>query len=145
MQLNLRVPALPRTLSPRSLGWLGVALMLAVAFVPWGARPALSANPDSISVAAPIDVTVAPGATASFGLLTVGSTGNSSPCNTTLSAAGLPAGASAIFGTNPVVTTGTPATSTLQIDDRYGGRRRVHLHDLRSGFHPARGRSMPGD
>ena len=61
MQLNSRVLAMPRTLSLRSLGWLAVALMLAVALVPWaGARPALSANPDSISVAAPTDVTVAP-------------------------------------------------------------------------------------
>ena len=91
--------------------------MLAVALVPWtGARPALSANPDGISVAAPTDVTVVQGATASFGLLTVTSSGNSSPCNTTLSAVGLPAGASTIFGTNPVVTTGgSSATSTLQI------------------------------
>ena len=78
MQLNSRVPAMPRAISPRSLGWLAVALMLAVALVPSaGARPALSANPDGISVAVPTDVSVAPGAIASFGLLTVTSTGNS--------------------------------------------------------------------
>ena len=91
MHTNPRVPALPRTISLRSLGWLAVALMLAVAIVPWaGARTALSANPDGISVAAPTDVTVVVGATASFGLLTVTSSGNSLPCNTTLSAVDCP-------------------------------------------------------
>ena len=78
MNVNSRVPAMPRTLSLRNLGWLAVALMLAVALVPWaGARPAWSANPDGISVAAPTDVTVVQGANAPFGTLTVTSSGNS--------------------------------------------------------------------
>ena len=51
MHLNSRVPAMPRTVSPRTLGWLGVALMLAVALVPWaGARSAFGASVAAIPI-----------------------------------------------------------------------------------------------
>ena len=64
-------------------------------------------NPQSVSVASPTSVTVAPGATAVFGNLTVVGGGNDNPCTITLSTvsgggSGLPVGAAAVFGTNPL-------------------------------------------
>jgi YDG domain len=73
-------------------------------------------NPNAITVF-PSSVTVAPGSTAAYTVsLSVG--GNATPCNVTLSAAGLPAGATGTFGTNPLVTTGSsssPVSTSLSI------------------------------
>jgi hypothetical protein len=73
-------------------------------------------NPMSITVALPTSVTIAQGATASFGDVTVNATGNTQPCNTTLAIAGsLPAGATPIWGSNPLTTTGSSESTTFSI------------------------------
>lgn len=73
-------------------------------------------NPQTITVT-PSSVSVAQGSTASYTVsLSVG--GNTNQCNITLAASGLPAGATATFGTNPLVTTGSgssPVTTTLNV------------------------------
>ncbi len=64
------------------------------------------ANPQTIAVAAPTSVTVVQGATANYGNATVTIGGNNSPCTVTLGVtAGLPAGATPVFGNSPATTT----------------------------------------
>ena len=71
------------------------------------------ANPQSIDVT-PSSVTVAPTGTASY-TVTLNVGGNNNSCSVTLSASGLPAGATANFATNPLTTTGSNVTTTLNI------------------------------
>ncbi|HEU4507266.1 MAG TPA: MBG domain-containing protein, partial [Pyrinomonadaceae bacterium] len=78
------------------------------------------ANPQNITVAAPTSVTVIQGATANYGNVTVTTGGNANACSVTLAATpALPAGATAVFGTNPVTVIGgsTPvnAVTTLSV------------------------------
>jgi MBG domain (YGX type)/Galactose oxidase, central domain len=74
-------------------------------------------NPQSIAIT-PASVSVAPGSAAVYTVtLTVG--GNTNACNVTLTASGVPSGASATFGTNPLVTTGSsssPVTTSLTVN-----------------------------
>ena len=95
------------------------------------------ANPQTIAVAAPTSVTVIQGATANYGNLTMTVGGNTNPCTVTFGVTpALPAGATAVFGTNPVTTTGanvvtsfsvttsgstTPGTYTFQVTGTNGG------------------------
>ena len=95
------------------------------------------ANPQTLAVAAPTSVTVIQGATATYGNLTMTVGGNNNPCTVTFGVtAGLPAGATPVFGTNPVTTTGanvvtsfsvttsgstTPGTYTFQVTGTNGG------------------------
>ena len=77
-------------------------------------------NPQAILVAAPTSATVAQGATAAYGSLTLQTGGNSNPCDTTFSVVagggtGLPAGATPQWGTNPVTTTGSDATTSFSV------------------------------
>jgi len=70
-------------------------------------------NPQSITVT-PASRTVVQGATASYSMtMVVG--GNNNPCTVTFSVTGLPAGASASFGTNPFTTIGSDLTTPLNI------------------------------
>ena len=72
------------------------------------------ANPQTITVAAPTSVTVIQGATANYGNLTLTVGGNANPCTVTFGVTpALPAGATAVFGTNPVTTTGANVVTTL--------------------------------
>jgi hypothetical protein len=74
------------------------------------------ANPQLITVAAPTSVTVIQGATANYGNLTLQVGGNTNPCTVTFSVnPALPAGATAVFGTNPVTTTGANVVTTLSV------------------------------
>ncbi len=74
-------------------------------------------NPQSISVAAPTTVTVIQGANCGLRKRNCGQVGgNNNLCNITLSAiagtgTGLPAGATAVFGTNPAMTTANVCTT----------------------------------
>jgi hypothetical protein len=75
-------------------------------------------NPQALAVAAPTSVSVVQGATAVFGTLSMTVGGNTSPCDTTLSVTGLPAGAAAVFGTNPLHSTGSgssPLTTSFSV------------------------------
>ncbi len=77
-------------------------------------------NPQSVTVAAPTSVTVAPGGTAVFGNVTVVVGGNNNPCTITLSAiqgigTGLPAGAVPVFGTNPLTMTTADVSTSFSV------------------------------
>ena len=77
-------------------------------------------NPQAINVAAPISVTVTQGSTAVYGNLTVIKGGNNDLCNINLSAiagggTGLPAGATAVFGTNPLAMTTANVSTSLSV------------------------------
>src|SRR6185503_10160625 len=70
------------------------------------------ANPQTIAVAAPTSVTVIQGATANYGNLTLTVGGNDNPCTVTFGVTpALPAGATPVFGTNPVTTNATVVTT----------------------------------
>ncbi|HET6852532.1 MAG TPA: kelch repeat-containing protein, partial [Pyrinomonadaceae bacterium] len=74
------------------------------------------ANPQTIAVAAPTTATVIQGATATYGNVTLTVGGNTTPCTVTFGVTpALPAGATAIFGTNPATTTGASVVSTLSV------------------------------
>jgi len=74
------------------------------------------ANPQTITVAAPTSATVIQGATANYGNVTVGVGGNANPCTVTLGVtAGLPAGATPVFGNSPATTTGANIVSTFSV------------------------------
>src|SRR6185369_2422853 len=75
------------------------------------------ANPQTIAVAAPTSVTVIQGTTANYGNVTVTVGGNANPCTVTLGVtAGLPAGATAVFGTPSSTTVGgTYIISTFSV------------------------------
>jgi hypothetical protein len=72
-------------------------------------------NPQTLAVAAPTSTTVLQGNTANYGTVTMTVGGNTSSCSVTLSVSGLPSGASAVFGTNPLVTTGSNVTTSFSI------------------------------
>jgi len=73
-------------------------------------------NPQLISVAAPTSATVIQGATANYGTVTLQVGGNTNPCSVTFGVTpALPAGATAVFGTNPVNTTGSNVSTTLSV------------------------------
>jgi hypothetical protein len=89
-------------------------------------------NPSSLTVGSPTSVSVTQGSTATYGNVTVGFTGNSTPCNLTLSSftqpaitngsnqqpadTGLPTGANAVFGTGTLQGVGGESkTSTLAV------------------------------
>jgi hypothetical protein len=76
-------------------------------------------NPQSILVEGS-SVTVAQGAAASYGTVTVQKGGNSNSCNITLSpvvggGTGLPAGATAVFGVNPLTMTTDDVSTSLSV------------------------------
>ncbi|HEX5832479.1 MAG TPA: kelch repeat-containing protein, partial [Pyrinomonadaceae bacterium] len=74
------------------------------------------ANPQLITVAAPTSVTVIQGATANYGNLTLQVGGNTNLCEVTFNVnPALPAGAAAVFGTNPVTTTNTNVVTSLSV------------------------------
>jgi hypothetical protein len=74
------------------------------------------ANPQSIMVAAPTSVTVIQGATANYGNQTLVVGGNTNPCTVTFGVtSGLPAGATPVWGTNPVSTTGANVVTTFSV------------------------------
>jgi hypothetical protein len=74
------------------------------------------ANPQSITIAAPISVSVLQGATANYGNQTLMVGGNTNPCTVTFSVTpALPAGATPVWGTNPVVTTGANVVTTFSV------------------------------
>src|SRR6185436_1202516 len=74
------------------------------------------ANPQTIAVAAPTSATVIQGATANYGNVTVTVGGSVNPCTVTLGvSAGLPAGATPVFGNSPATTTGAAIVSTLSV------------------------------
>ena len=74
------------------------------------------ANPQSISVAAPTSATVLQGATANYGNVTLVVGGNTNSCTVTFGVTpALPAGATAVFGTNPVTTTGSNVVTSLSV------------------------------
>ncbi|HET8782000.1 MAG TPA: kelch repeat-containing protein, partial [Pyrinomonadaceae bacterium] len=74
------------------------------------------ANPQTILVAAPTSATVLQGATATYGNVTVVVGGNTNPCTVTLGVTpALPAGAAAVFGTNPNNTTGANIVTSLSV------------------------------
>src|SRR5690349_4204630 len=74
------------------------------------------ANPQSIVVAAPTSVTVLQGATANYGNATIIVGGNTTQCTVTFGVtAGLPSGATAVFGTPSANTTGANVVSTLSV------------------------------
>jgi hypothetical protein len=74
------------------------------------------ANPQTIAVAAPTSVTVIQGATANYGNVTVTVGGNNNPCTVTFGVTpALPAGAAAVFGTNPNTTTGANIVTSLSV------------------------------
>jgi hypothetical protein len=72
-------------------------------------------NPQSVEVAAPTSATVAQGATAGYGAIKIVKGGNNNACQITLAATGLPAGATAIFGGNPVTMTNSDVTTSLSV------------------------------
>jgi len=73
-------------------------------------------NPQLITVGAPTSATVIQGATANYGTVTLQVGGNTNPCSVTFGVnPALPAGATAVFGTNPVTTTGSNVTTTLSV------------------------------
>ncbi|HET9713086.1 MAG TPA: MBG domain-containing protein, partial [Pyrinomonadaceae bacterium] len=73
-------------------------------------------NPQLITVAAPTSATVIQGATANYGTVTLVVGGNTNPCSVTFGVTpALPAGVTAVFGTNPVSTTGANVTTTLSV------------------------------
>ena len=73
-------------------------------------------NPQLITVAAPTSVTVIQGATANYGSLTLQVGGNANPCTVTFAVTtGLPAGATPVFGTNPVTTTGANVVTSFSV------------------------------
>jgi MBG domain-containing protein/galactose oxidase-like protein/Kelch motif protein len=79
------------------------------------------ANPQSLSVAAPTSVTVIQGATANYGNLTMVVGGNTNPCTVTFGVtAGLPAGATPVFGTNPVTTNNANVVTTFSVTTTAG-------------------------
>ncbi|HEX5884927.1 MAG TPA: kelch repeat-containing protein, partial [Pyrinomonadaceae bacterium] len=74
------------------------------------------ANPQSLNVAAPTSATVIQGATANYGNLTMVVGGNANPCTVTFGVTpALPAGAAAVFGSNPVTTTNQNVVTTLSV------------------------------
>ena len=74
------------------------------------------ANPQLITVAAPTSVTVSQGATANYGDLTLQVGGNTNPCTVTFGVTpALPLGAAAVFGVNPVTTTGANVVTSLSV------------------------------
>jgi alpha-D-ribose 1-methylphosphonate 5-triphosphate synthase subunit PhnH len=73
------------------------------------------ANPQVITVAAPTSATVLQGVTANYGNVTVQVGGNTSSCQVTLGTTALPAGAAAVFGTNPNTTTGADIVTSLSV------------------------------
>ncbi|HEV8427413.1 MAG TPA: MBG domain-containing protein [Pyrinomonadaceae bacterium] len=74
------------------------------------------ANPQTITVAAPTSVTVIQGGTANYGNATIQVGGNTNPCTVTFGVtAGLPAGATPVFGTPSATTTGANVVSTLSV------------------------------
>ncbi|HEU4794452.1 MAG TPA: kelch repeat-containing protein, partial [Pyrinomonadaceae bacterium] len=74
------------------------------------------ANPQLITVAAPTSVTVIQGATANYGNLTLQVGGNTNPCTVTFNVNPvLPAGAAAVFGLNPVTTTGANVVTSFSV------------------------------
>jgi Bacterial Ig-like domain (group 3)/MBG domain (YGX type)/Galactose oxidase, central domain len=74
------------------------------------------ANPQNITVAAPTSATVIQGATANYGNVTLTVGGNSNPCTVTFGVSpALPAGAAAVFGSNPNTTTGANVVTTLSV------------------------------
>ncbi len=74
------------------------------------------ANPQLITVAAPTSATVTQGGTAIYGNVTVQVGGNTNPCTVTLGVTpALPAGAAAVFGTNPNTTTGGNIVTSLSV------------------------------
>jgi YDG domain len=73
-------------------------------------------NPQTIAVAAPTSATVMQGSTATYGDVTVVVGGNTNSCTVTLGVTpGLPAGTSAVFGTNPNTTTGANIVTTFSV------------------------------
>ena len=101
-----------RTPSRRLVAILASALLVAML----AGGTVIAAQPGIVTVAAPTSVSVAPGATAVFGNVTINHTGNNNSCTLTLSAVGLPSGATAVFGTNPLVMTTTDVSSTFSVD-----------------------------
>jgi hypothetical protein len=78
-------------------------------------------NPGNITVAAPTSVPVQAGSSAAFGNVSVAATGNAAACNLTLAAGGtgvtgLPTGATASFGSNPLAVPNGGASTTLTIN-----------------------------
>ena len=74
------------------------------------------ANPQTLTVAAPTSVTVIQGATANYGSLTMVVGGNNNACTVTFNVSpALPAGAAAVFGTNPVTTTGANVVTAFSV------------------------------
>ena len=101
----------PSTLVSRRLVTLASAVLVAMLA---GIGTVIAAQPGTVTVAAPTSVSVAPGGTAVFGNLSIAQSGNSNPCTLTLSASGLPSGATAVFGTNPLTMTNV-AVSTSRV------------------------------
>ena len=74
------------------------------------------ANPQLIIVAAPTSVTVIQGATANYGNQTLQVGGNTVPCTVTFGVTpALPAGATPVWGTNPVSTTGADVVTSFSV------------------------------
>ena len=80
-----------------------------------GIGTVIAAQPGSVTVAAPTSVSVAPGATAAFGNVSISHNGNNNTCTLTLSASGLPSGATAVFGTNPLIMTTVAVSTSLSV------------------------------
>lgn len=74
-------------------------------------------NLQSVSVGAQTPGAVNSGISATYNPVTIGLNGNGNTgCTITLSVSGLPTGATAVWGTNPVTSTGANKTTTLRID-----------------------------
>jgi MBG domain (YGX type)/Kelch motif/Galactose oxidase, central domain len=73
-------------------------------------------NPQTIAIAAPTSVTVIQGATANYGNQTLTVGGNANACTVTFNVTpALPAGATPVWGTNPVITTGANVVTTFSV------------------------------
>ena len=74
------------------------------------------ANPQLITIAAPTSVTVIQGGTANYGNQTLQVGGNTNPCTVTFAVTpALPVGATPVWGTNPVTTTGANVVTTFSV------------------------------
>ncbi|HJT65462.1 MAG TPA: kelch repeat-containing protein, partial [Pyrinomonadaceae bacterium] len=74
------------------------------------------ANPQTIAVAAPTSATVIQGATATYGNVTLTIAGNATPCTVTFGVTpALPAGATAVFGSNPNTSTGANIVTSFSV------------------------------
>ena len=72
-------------------------------------------QPGSATVAAPTTRSVVQGSAASYGNLAIVQNGNTSTCTLTLGASGLPSGATAQFGANPLVMTSENVSTSVSV------------------------------